>query len=71
MGITPSALIRILVCSFVEEFERGGGRIMFPPQWRRQPLVAETQANYGGRDRLPGIRPRSERAAPRKTTRQS
>ncbi len=71
MGITPSTLIRILVCSFVDEFERGGGRITFPLQWKCQPLVAETRANYGGRDRLRGGRPLPERAVPRKTTRQS
>lgn len=33
MGVTPSALIRILVCSFVDEFERSGGKTTIPPQW--------------------------------------
>ncbi|HQQ61264.1 MAG TPA: hypothetical protein PKU89_08015, partial [Kiritimatiellia bacterium] len=32
LGLSPSALIRILISSFVDEFERGGGRILFPPQ---------------------------------------
>ena len=33
MGMTPSALIRLLVRSFVEEYERSGGRIALPPRW--------------------------------------
>ncbi|MGD9612751.1 MAG: hypothetical protein AB7V22_07590 [Kiritimatiellia bacterium] len=35
LGLTPSALIRILVCSFVAEFERSGSQIMLPPQWQK------------------------------------
>jgi hypothetical protein len=34
MGLTVSALIRLLVRSFVEEYERQGGRVMLPPDWR-------------------------------------
>ena len=34
MGVTPSALIRLLVCSFVDEFERCGGQITLPPRWK-------------------------------------
>jgi hypothetical protein len=38
MGVTPSALIRLLVCSFVDEFERCGGQILMPPQWKNSPV---------------------------------
>ena len=31
--MTPSALIRLLVRSFVEEYERNNGRIALPPRW--------------------------------------
>jgi len=34
MGVTPSTLVRILVASFVKEFERSGGKITLPPQWK-------------------------------------
>jgi hypothetical protein len=34
MGLTVSALIRLLVRSFVEEYERQGGRVALPPDWR-------------------------------------
>jgi len=44
MGMTPSALIRLLVRSFVEEYERSGGRIALPPRW-------ET-ATPGGQERV-------------------
>ena len=33
MGLTVSALIRLLVRSFVEEYERQGGRVALPPDW--------------------------------------
>ncbi len=33
MGLTVSALIRLLVRSFVEEYDRQGGRITLPPDW--------------------------------------
>ncbi len=33
MGMTVSALIRLLVKSFVEEFEHSGGKIVMPPRW--------------------------------------
>jgi len=34
MGLTVSALIRLLVRSFIEEYERRGGRVTLPPDWR-------------------------------------
>lgn len=35
LGMTVSALVRLLVRSFVEEYERSGGRVALPPEWRR------------------------------------
>lgn len=35
MGMTTSALIRLLVRSFVDEYERQGGRLSLPPEWQR------------------------------------
>ena len=69
MGVTPSTLIRILVNSFVDEFERGGGRILFPPQWRLPPLVAETPADYAAREKPRGDHP--ARAAAKKSSRKT
>lgn len=71
MGTTPSALIRILVNSFVDEFERGGGRILFPPQWRLPPRVAEPPADFGSREKARSEHPASGRAAAKKSSRKS
>jgi len=35
MGMTTSALIRLLVRSFVDEYERQGGRLSLPPESQR------------------------------------
>lgn len=34
LGITSSTLIRILVKSFVDDFERSGGKCVMPPRWQ-------------------------------------
>jgi antitoxin component of RelBE/YafQ-DinJ toxin-antitoxin module len=34
LGITRAALIRMLLESFVEEYDKNGGRIMMPPKWK-------------------------------------
>ena len=54
MGMTVSALIRLLVRSFVDEYERQGGRLAMPPDWEKIALanqnkaqkVAEKKADY-------------------------
>jgi hypothetical protein len=33
MGLTTSALIRLLVRSFVDDYDRLGGRLALPPDW--------------------------------------
>lgn len=62
LGLTKSALIRILVKSFVDQLEANGGKITLPLCWQEQkrdatvfPLryVAESKAEYG---RKPGRR---------------
>ena len=56
LGLTKSALIRILVKSFVDQLEAAGGKITFPLRWQEQeqdipasPLryVAEVKPRYG------------------------
>lgn len=56
MGLTKSALIRVLVKSFVDQLEAAGGKITFPLRWQEQgrdipasPLcdVAEVKSRYG------------------------
>jgi len=60
LGLTKSALIRMLVKSFVDQLEANGGRITFPLRWQKSPLdtdtsssplryVAEPRARYGGK----------------------
>ena len=34
MGVTVSALIRMLVRSFADEYDRQGGRLILPPDWK-------------------------------------
>ena len=36
MGLTKSALIRVLIKSFVDELEAKGGKITFPLRWQEQ-----------------------------------
>ena len=64
LGLTKSALIRVLVKSFVDQLEANGGKITFPLCWQEQgqdipasPLryVADIKARYGGK---PGKRNR-------------
>ncbi len=35
-GLSVSALVRMLVQTFVDEYERNGGRVSIPPQWKRE-----------------------------------
>lgn len=55
LGLTKSALIRILVRSFVDQMEANGGKIVFPLQWKtgdmsdnavRLQRVAEARSEY-------------------------
>lgn len=55
LGLTKSALIRVLVKSLVDQLEADGGKITFPMCWKEQKQnrpssllnVAETKAEYG------------------------
>jgi predicted transcriptional regulator len=56
LGLTKSALIRVLVKSFVDQLEADGGKITLPLRWQEQgqdipaaPLqyVAEAKPRYG------------------------
>lgn len=56
LGLTKSALIRMLVKSFVDQLEANGGKIAFPMRWQDQKqdipapslrYVAEVKARYG------------------------
>jgi len=61
MGMTVSALIRLLVRSFVDEYDRAGGRIALPPDWQTvldpdalaARKVAEPKIQYLHRDKTP------------------
>jgi len=33
LGLTVSAMVRLLVRSFVQEYDRSGGKIVFPLEW--------------------------------------
>jgi len=43
MGTTVSTLVRMLVRSFVEDYERCDGRVTIPPDWPR--MLTTTLAN--------------------------
>lgn len=56
LGLTKSALIRVLVKSFVDQMEAAGGKITFPLRWQEQGRdipassllnVAEAKPAYG------------------------
>ena len=56
LGLTKSALIRILVKSFVDQLEANGGKITFPLRWQNQQrdnpasllrYAAEVKPRYG------------------------
>lgn len=54
LGLTKSALIRVLIKSFVDQLEAEGGRITFPLRWEESKgapvrYVAESKARYGGK----------------------
>jgi hypothetical protein len=45
MGMTVSSLVRLLVQSFVDEYERAGGKMVMPPRWQHR--SDSDFANYG------------------------
>lgn len=45
MGLTVSALIRMLVKSFAKEYDLSGGKVAIPPQWESSVICQETQKN--------------------------
>ncbi len=47
LGISVSTLIRILITSFVDEFERSGGNCVMPPRWQTYPLTDKTPKERG------------------------
>jgi antitoxin component of RelBE/YafQ-DinJ toxin-antitoxin module len=53
LGLTRSALIWMLVKSFVDEIEAAGGKITFPLHWEKREScarkVAETGEGYAGK----------------------
>lgn len=61
MGLTVSALIRLLVRSFVDEYDRQNGRIALPPDWHEvlgsstteARKVAESAVAYMNRSKTP------------------
>lgn len=59
LGMTPSALIRLLVQSFVEEYDRKGGRIDLPPRWQPR---AESETAWSERDSEPAKTAESKKA---------
>lgn len=44
LGLTKSALIRILVKSFVDQLEANGGKITFPLHWQEQKRDASSSS---------------------------
>jgi antitoxin component of RelBE/YafQ-DinJ toxin-antitoxin module len=58
LGMTKSALIRLLITSFVKQMDANGGKITLPLQWDYPTLskttipiryVATAKARYGGK----------------------
>lgn len=58
LGMTKSALIRLLITSFIKQMDANGGKIALPLQWDYPTLskttipiryVAETKTRYGGK----------------------
>lgn len=43
LGLTVSALVRMLVKSFTEEFEKCDGQIMLPPKWQSSVRCQKTK----------------------------
>ena len=41
LGLTVSAMVRLMVRSFVKEYDRNGGKVVFPLEWRSTPLQTE------------------------------
>lgn len=42
MGLTVSAIVRLLVNSFVQEYDRSGGVITLPLEWKSSPAAERT-----------------------------
>ena len=58
LGLTKSALIRLLVKSFLDQLEAAGGKMTLPFSWQESKTVkspfslryvAESKAQYGGK----------------------
>lgn len=43
MGMTTSSLVRLLARSFVDEFERQGGKVVMPPEWQTGRRISAQQ----------------------------
>ena len=49
MGMTVSALIRILVKSFIDEYDRSNGKIVMPPQWASNGDIRKSPKRINGK----------------------
>ena len=58
MGLTVSALVRMLVKSFVETYDRSGGKIVLPPMWK-------TTTTYTTKAKPAKAAPRAKAAEPK------
>jgi hypothetical protein len=59
MGLTVSALVRMLVKSFVETYDRSGGKIVLPPMWKT------TTTAYTAKAKPAKAAPRAKAAEPK------
>jgi hypothetical protein len=41
LGLTVSAMVRLLVRSFVQEYDRNGGKVVFPLEWKSSTVKAK------------------------------
>lgn len=44
LGLTVSAMVRLLVRSFVQEYDRNGGKVVFPMEWKSSPIKSAKSA---------------------------
>lgn len=45
LGLTVSAMVRLLVRSFVQEYDRNGGKVVFPLEWKSAPIKGAKKAS--------------------------
>lgn len=58
MGLTVSALVRMLVKSFVETYDRNGGRVVLPPMWKTTTAsIKEKPAKASARPKVTKTKP--------------